>query len=144
MCAWRVPQGSDLRVLEHGSNCLATVGADVVEGETTSDRRSGVVREQACQWGADSARKRTLWGSSALEMGDHRLFEDGGERGGALVADRVASETASDGQSEDGERAGMSTGIDGKANTRGVKAHLSEVMTLPLSASQSAVMPSAV
>ena len=50
MCAWRVPQGSDLRVLEHGSNCLATVGADVVEGETTSDRRSGVVREQACQW----------------------------------------------------------------------------------------------
>jgi hypothetical protein len=33
-------------------------------------------------------------------------------------------------------------GIDGKANTRGVKAHLSEVMTLPLSASQSAVMPS--
>jgi len=41
-------------------------------------------------------------------------------------------------------RVGVSMGIDGKANTRGVKAHLSEVMTLPLSASQSAVMPSAV
>ena len=47
--------------------------------------------------GADSARKRTLWGSSALEMGDHRLLEDGSECGGALVSDLVASETANEG-----------------------------------------------
>ena len=47
--------------------------------------------------GADSARKRTLWGSSALEMGDHRLLEDGSERRGALVTDHVVSETASEG-----------------------------------------------
>jgi hypothetical protein len=119
VCAWRAPQGSDLRVLEHGSNCLATVDADVVEGETTSDRRSGVVREQACQWGADSARKRTLWGSSALEMGDHRLFEDGSERGGALVSDLVASETASEGWGGDGERVGVSMGADTNKRTLG-------------------------
>ena len=47
--------------------------------------------------GADSARKRTLWGSSALEMGDHRLLEDGSERGGALVSDTIEFETASEG-----------------------------------------------
>ena len=44
--------------------------------------------------GADSARKRTLWGSSALEMGDHRLLEDGGERSGALGSDVIVPETA--------------------------------------------------
>jgi hypothetical protein len=73
----------------------------------------------AVSMGADSARKRTLWGSSALEMGDHRLFEDGSERGGALVADRVASETASERWGGDGERVGVSMGIDRKANTLG-------------------------
>ena len=36
MCAWRAPQGSDLRVLEHGSNCLATVRAEFVPRETAS------------------------------------------------------------------------------------------------------------
>jgi hypothetical protein len=44
--------------------------------------------------GADSAQKRTLWGISALDLGDHRLLEDGSERGGALVSDRVVLETA--------------------------------------------------
>ena len=81
MCAWRVPQGSDLRVLEHGSNCLATVGADVVEGETTSDRRSGVVREQACQWAL--TRKRA---ESALERGHRAPLEPLTEHGDALNA----------------------------------------------------------
>jgi hypothetical protein len=78
VCVWRVPQGSDLRVLEHGSNCLATVGADSVGGETTSDRRSVVVREQACQWAL--TQKQTLWGGSAPQIGDLRLLEAGGER----------------------------------------------------------------
>jgi hypothetical protein len=67
--------------------------------------------------GADSARKRTLWGSSALEMGDHRLLEDGSERGGALVSDQVVSETASEGWGGDSERVGVSMGADEKVNT---------------------------
>ena len=92
MCAWRVPQGSDLRVLEHGSNCLATVGADVVEGETTSDRRSGVVREQACQWALTG--KRTLLGGGALQTHDLCLLQDGSKRRNALVIKIVALETA--------------------------------------------------
>ena len=64
--------------------------------------------------GADSAQKQTLWGSSALEMGDHRLLEAGSERGGALVSDQVVSETASEEQSRDGERSGVSMGADRK------------------------------
>ena len=68
---------------------------------------------------ADSARKRTLWGSSALEMGDHCLLEDGGERRGALVSDAVFFETASKGWGGDGERVGVSMGADTKSNTWG-------------------------
>ena len=43
-------------------------------------------------------RKRTVWGSGALEVGDLRILEDGGECSGALVSDVVASDTASEGQ----------------------------------------------
>ena len=46
--------------------------------------------------GAD--KKATLWGGGALEVGDHRLREDGSERSDALVSDAVASETTSEGQ----------------------------------------------
>ena len=50
MCACRAPQGSDLRVLEHGSDCLATVDADVVVVETASEGRSeGGERAAVCQ-----------------------------------------------------------------------------------------------
>ena len=52
-------------------------------------------------------------------MGDHRLLEDGSERGGALVSDEVAVETTSEGWDGDGERVGVSMGADRKANTRG-------------------------
>ena len=38
--------------------------------------------------------KRTLRGGGALEFLDLRLFEDGGERGGALFSDVVVIETA--------------------------------------------------
>ena len=48
---------------------------------------------------------RTLWGGGALEVGDHRLLEDGSERGGALVSDVVAYETASEGRSGTGDLA---------------------------------------
>jgi len=47
--------------------------------------------------GADSARNRTLWGSSALELGDHRLLEDGSECRGALNSDGIVPETAWEG-----------------------------------------------
>ena len=52
-------------------------------------------------------------------MSDLRLLEDGGEREGALVSDPVSSETASEGWGGNGERVGVSMGIDRKANTRG-------------------------
>ena len=32
---------------------------------------------------------KTLWGGGAPELGDLRLVEDGGEREGTLVSDRV-------------------------------------------------------
>ena len=51
--------------------------------------------------GADSARKRTLSGRSAPEMGDLCLLEDGSERGGALGSNPVAFKTASEGWGED-------------------------------------------
>ena len=54
VCAWRAPKGSDLRVLEHGSNCLATVDADVVVGETTSDSRSGGGERAGVSMGIDT------------------------------------------------------------------------------------------
>ena len=93
--------------------------------------------------GADSARRRTLWGSSALEMGYHRLLEDGSERGGALVSDVVVTETADEGRSRDGERvASVSMGIDTKANTRAV-AHPRLVICVSLRMAASAVAPSA-
>ena len=43
-------------------------------------------------------RKRTLWGSGALEVIDLRLLEDGGERSGALGSDFIVPESASEGQ----------------------------------------------
>jgi hypothetical protein len=43
-------------------------------------------------------------GGGAPQVGDLRLLEDGGERGGALVSDVVGSETASEGWGGDGER----------------------------------------
>ena len=42
-------------------------------------------------------RKQTLWGGDALQIGDLRLVEDGGECSGALGSDAVAFETASEG-----------------------------------------------
>jgi hypothetical protein len=63
--------------------------------------------------------KQTLWGGGAPQVGDLRLLEDGGERGGALVSDRVVSETASEGWGGDGERVGVSVGPDKKANALG-------------------------
>ena len=57
-------------------------------------------------------------GGGALEVGDHRLLEHGSERKGALVSDVVDSETASEGWDGDGERLGVSMGVD-KGRTLG-------------------------
>jgi hypothetical protein len=38
---------------------------------------------------------RVFWGGGALQVGDLRLREDGGERGGALGSDVVVIDTAS-------------------------------------------------
>ena len=38
-----------------------------------------------------------FWGGGALELGDLRLLENGGEHSDALFSDGVASETASKG-----------------------------------------------
>ena len=69
-------------------------------------------------------RKRTLWRGGALKVCDVRLFEDGGELGGTLVSDVDVRQTVSEEQSGDGERSGVSRGIDTKANTRAA-AHFS-------------------
>ena len=51
-----------------------------------------MVREKAGQW-ARTQQRTHYAGGGALEVGDHRLLEDGSERSGALVSDVVASET---------------------------------------------------
>ena len=53
------------------------------------------VRAQVCQGALTE--DRTLSGGGALEVGDHRLLEDGSERRGALVSDAVVPDTTRDG-----------------------------------------------
>jgi hypothetical protein len=48
--------------------------------------------------GADT-RANTASGGGAPQVGDLRLLEDGGERGGALVSDPVVPQTVSEEQS---------------------------------------------
>ena len=72
------------------------------------------VREQACQRAL--TQKRTLWGRGALELGDLRLLENGGELRGILGSDLVEAETVTAGWSEDGQKSGVSAGADIKAN----------------------------
>ena len=70
---------------------------------------------ELCQWALTE--KRTLRGGGALPVLDLRLFEDGSERGGALVSDAVVPNTASEGWHGDGEREGVSMGADREANS---------------------------
>ena len=87
----------DHRLFEDGGERGGALVADRVASETASERWGGDGERVGVSMGADSARKRTLWGSSALEMGDHRLLEDGSERGGALGSNPVDFKTASEG-----------------------------------------------
>ena len=63
--------------------------------------------------------RESVRGRGVLELLDLRLFEDGGELGGALGSDLVRAETAKEGRSEDGQKSGVSRGADTKANTFG-------------------------
>ena len=42
-------------------------------------------------------KSKRFGGGGALQIGDHRLVEDGGQRSGALGSDVTACETASEG-----------------------------------------------
>ena len=92
--------------------------------------------------GADG--KTNTQDGGALELGDTRLLEDGSERGDPLDSDVVPPDAVSEGQDGNGERVGVSTGADTKANSSGAAVHLSDVTQLPLSPSHSLVMPSVV
>ena len=72
-------------------------------GESGSSFRAESVSRETGSMGADAGdegcqraltKRRTLSGGGALEVGDHRLLEDGSERGGALVSDVVVPDTA--------------------------------------------------
>ena len=77
--------------------------------------RKGMQRcSHLCQWALTI--KRTLSGGGALEIGDLRLLEDCSERGGALVSDAIARDTARDGRGHS-ERAQVRAGAGTTANT---------------------------
>ena len=81
-----------------------------------------------------------LWGGGALQVADLRLLEHGSEGGGALHSDAIGRETARKGQGGImSEQAGQWVLTENR--TLRAAAHLSEVTALPLSASQSLVMP---
>ena len=98
---------------------------------------------EECQWALTQT--GTLWGGGAPQGGDLRPQggEDSGERGGALDVNSVQPETANEGQSRSvtGEQACQRVLTERRARERG---HSSEVTALPLSASNSLVIPSAV
>ena len=64
--------------------------------------------------GAD--KKANTVGGGTLEIGDLRVLEDCSERGGALVSDAIARDTARDGRGHS-ERAQVRAGADTTANT---------------------------
>jgi len=91
--------------------------------------------------GADT--KANTRGGCSLEVGDHRLVEDGNERSCALDSDLIVAETARD--SGGSQRSGACQRVlTQKGTLLWAVAHLSEVTALPLSALHSLVMPSTV
>ena len=102
----RVPGGPLNRLkrqvaLEALSESGSSFGTEVVTRETAGTGAEAGAEE--CQRAL--TRKQTLLGGGgALEVGNLRLLEDGGERGGDLGPDEVACETASERQDGNGER----------------------------------------
>ena len=77
----------DLRLLEDCSERGSALVSDAVVLDTARYGCGGTVRAQVCQRALTE--RRTLSGGGALEVGDHRLLEDGCERGGALDSELV-------------------------------------------------------
>ena len=110
-------EGGDLRLLDDGSERGGALDSDEVEVETASEGWDGDGERVGVSTGADT--KANTRRGGALELGDSRLFEDGSERGGALIFDVVLLETVNERRDEDGETAGVSRGADMKANASG-------------------------
>jgi len=87
----------DHRLLEDGGERSGALGSNAIAFKTASEGWGGDGERVGVSMGIDT--NATLWGGGAHQLGDLRLLEDGGERGGALNSDRVASETVSEGQS---------------------------------------------
>ena len=69
----REPHGSDLRALEHGSDCLGTVDADTVVVETA--RGDVDLRKQVRQWVL--TRNRTLYPGEAAHLSEVSAVAEG-------------------------------------------------------------------
>ena len=85
----------DLRLLEDRGERGGARGSDAVVRDTASEGQDRNGEKVGVSMGTDT--NATLWGGGALELGDPCLLEDGGERGGALVSDLVAPDTAKGG-----------------------------------------------
>ena len=91
----------DLRLLEDGSERSDALVSDLIQLKTASKERGGNGGRASVSTGADK-KSNASRGSGALEVGDLRLLEDSGERGGTLGSDAVVCKTASEGK--DGKR----------------------------------------
>ena len=76
--------------------------------------------------------QESVRGRGALELGDLRLLEDGGELRGAFGSDVVLLETVNERRGEDGETEGVSRGADTKANAFGAAGALQRGHGAPL------------
>ena len=85
----------DLRLLEDGSERVGALVSDTVATDTARGVRGGYSARAGVSRGADT--KGILLGGGAPQGGYLCLLEDGSERGGALVSDVVAPDTARDG-----------------------------------------------
>ena len=105
--------GTALEPLAQLGDALGGVGAATEFIEATDIVVGQAAMGRVVSMGADTkANTRGGGGGSALDLGDHRLLEDGSEHGNALDSDEVAFETARDGQDGNGERVGVSMGPD--------------------------------
>ena len=95
-CALERGHCASLEPLAQLGDALCGVGADAMTVDAAElVLGQAATRSEECQWALTE--DRTLSGGGALEVGDHRLLEDGCERGGALVSDLVVPNTAKHG-----------------------------------------------
>ena len=99
-------------------------------GQEKPERWAAIECSRYCQRALTQKRTLGARGGGALEVGDHRLLEDGSKRGGALDSNEVGFETASEGWDGDVERVGVS--MDRKANALGRRGALKRGHCAPL------------